>query len=44
LNNAQRWVKERIASLRENLPFPLLGIDSDNGGEFINHQLLAWCL
>jgi transposase InsO family protein len=21
----------------------MLGIDSDNGGEFINTQLLAWC-
>ena len=25
------------------MPFPLLGIDSDNGAEFINHHLLAWC-
>jgi hypothetical protein len=22
----------------------MLGIDSDNGGEFINHQLLDWCI
>ena len=27
----------------QNLPFPLLGIDSDNGSEFINHHLLAYC-
>ena len=44
LNNAHRWVKERIAITRTNLPFPMLGIDSDNGGEFINHQLLDWCI
>jgi len=25
------------------MPFPLLGVDSDNGSEFINHHLLAWC-
>ena len=25
------------------LPFPLLGLDSDNGGEFINADLLTWC-
>ena len=25
------------------LPFPLLGIDSDNGSEFINDHLLSWC-
>jgi hypothetical protein len=43
LNNAHRWVKEHIAYTRETLPFPMLGIDSDNGGEFINHQLLDWC-
>ena len=39
LNNAQRWVKEEAARTRKELPFPMLGIDSDNGGEFINHQL-----
>jgi hypothetical protein len=44
LNNAHRWVKEHIAKTKENLPFPMLGIDSDNGGEFINHQLLDWCV
>ncbi|MEE8057362.1 MAG: DDE-type integrase/transposase/recombinase [Pseudomonadales bacterium] len=25
------------------LPFPLLGIDTDNGSEFINHDLLDYC-
>jgi hypothetical protein len=24
-------------------PFPLLGIDSDNGSEFINAHFLEWC-
>jgi len=44
LNNAHRWVKEEIIKTKENLPFPILGIDSDNGGEFINHQLFDWCI
>jgi len=44
LNNAHRWVKEQIVLTQANLPFPMLGIDSDNGGEFINHQLLDWCI
>jgi hypothetical protein len=44
LNSAHRWVKEQIAHTRDSLPFPMLGIDSDNGGEFINHQLLDWCV
>jgi len=44
LNNAHRWVKEQIVHTRETLPYPMLGIDSDNGGEFINHQVLDWCI
>jgi hypothetical protein len=30
--------------MRQDLPFALLGIDSDNGGEFINDLLLRYCL
>ena len=26
-----------------NLPFPILGPDSDNGTEFINHVLVDYC-
>ena len=26
------------------MPFPVLGIDSDNGSDFINHHLLRWCV
>src|SRR5215510_8163447 len=44
LNNAHRWVKEQIAHVHEILPFPMRGLDSDNGGEFINHQLFDWCI
>ena len=44
LNSAHRWVKENIEHAYATLPFPLRGIDSDNGGEFINHQLLDWCV
>jgi hypothetical protein len=43
LNNAHSWVKMNVIRTREALPFPMLGIDSDNGGQFINHQLLQWC-
>ncbi|GHU78891.1 integrase [Spirochaetia bacterium] len=42
-NRAHRWVKESIAGMAAALPFPLRGVDSDNGGEFINEQLLLWC-
>lgn len=42
-NRAHRWVKEQVEHIVSTLPFPLKGIDSDNGGEFINHTLLNYC-
>jgi len=42
-NKARKWVIAALADIAKVLPFPLLGIDSDNGSEFINHHLLAWC-
>ncbi len=32
------------SELRQDLPFALLGLDSDNGGEFINDTLYRYCL
>lgn len=43
INKAQKHVFEALKKIRELLPFPLLGIDSDNGSEFINAELLRWC-
>lgn len=42
-NRAHRWVKERVVEIRSDLPFSWLGLDSDNGGEFINRTLLNYC-
>jgi hypothetical protein len=42
-NKAQAWVFAALKKLRKNLPFPLLGIDSDNGSEFINKYLMDYC-
>ncbi|MGH9342059.1 MAG: integrase catalytic domain-containing protein, partial [Acidobacteriota bacterium] len=42
-NKAQVWVFEALEQIRSRLPFPLLGLDSDNGGEFINHHLYRYC-
>lgn len=42
-NKAQVWTFDAIEDIREVLPFPLLGIDSDNGGEFINAHLYRYC-
>ena len=32
-----------IDEIAQVMPFPILGVDSDNGSEFINHHLLTWC-
>jgi hypothetical protein len=42
-NRGQIAVKEAIEQLQQRLPFPLLGLDSDNGSEFINAHLLRYC-
>lgn len=42
LNKAQVWVFEALQEIRGRLPFTLQGIDSDNGSEFINHELLRY--
>jgi len=39
----QQRVGSAIHRIRHRLPFPLLGLDSDNGGEFINHHLYDYC-
>jgi hypothetical protein len=33
-----------IRAARERLPLPLLGLDTDNGSEFLNYQLFEYCL
>ena len=42
-NKAQIWVFGGIEDMRVRLPFDLLGIDSDNGSEFINDHLFRFC-
>lgn len=39
----QAAVCEALEQIRDRLPFPLLGIDSDNGSEFLNAHLVRWC-
>lgn len=31
-----------LQDMEASLPFELLGLDSDNGGEFLNHHVLRW--
>lgn len=39
----QEKVRGAIHQVRKSLPFALLGLDSDNGSEFINHELHGYC-
>jgi len=43
-HRSQEVVSKAIQHMRQRLPFPLLGIDSDNGSEFINDLLYRYCL
>jgi hypothetical protein len=42
-NKARCHVFAAIKAARARLPFPLLGLDSDNGAEFINTHLTQYC-
>jgi hypothetical protein len=39
----QERVGGAVHRIRQRLPFPLLGLDSDNGSEFINQHLFSYC-
>lgn len=43
LGKGEAVVFAALQDMRQTLPFALLGLDSDNGGEFINHHLLRRC-
>ena len=44
MGKAQERILGGIKAIRERMPFDMLGIDSDNGSEFINRQLYEYCL
>jgi integrase-like protein len=43
LGKGQVAVQQALEEIRSRLPFDLLGLDSDNGSEFINWHLRHWC-
>jgi len=43
LNRTQEAVVAALKRMQHLLPFPMLGIDTDNGAEFINVELMAYC-
>jgi len=44
MGKGQAGIKQALDNIAKRLPFPLKGIDSDNGSEFINWQLYNHCL
>ena len=40
---SRQEIVQALTTLEAQLPFALRGVDSDNGSEFINDHLLAWC-
>ena len=42
-NKSQETVSRAVHTIRRRLPFALLGLDTDNGSEFINHTLFRYC-
>ena len=42
-NKSQHHVFIGITEIKKQFPFPVLGIDSDNGSEFINNHLQKYC-
>jgi hypothetical protein len=43
LGKSEIAVQEALDEIQRGLPFRLLGVDSDNGWEFINWHLKGWC-
>lgn len=44
MGKGQERIQKALDNISKRLPFPLKGIDPDNGGEFINWQLYNYCL
>jgi len=42
-NRAQKWTSEALDIIRDRLPFPIKGLDSDNDSTFINYHMLCYC-
>ena len=42
-NRAEKWVFAGLQKAKGRFPFDIIGIDSDNGSEFINNHLVRYC-
>ena len=44
LNRGREAVVAALQCARRRFPFPILGLDTDNGGEFLNEEVAAYCV
>jgi hypothetical protein len=42
-SKSAKCVVAALNDVANTMPFPIIGVDSDNGYEFINGHLLSWC-
>lgn len=42
-DRAAKHILAALNHIAAAMPFPIVGVDSDNGSEFINDDLLRWC-
>jgi hypothetical protein len=42
-DRSAKCVLAALNDIARKMPFPIQGVDSDNGSEFINEDLLRWC-
>jgi hypothetical protein len=43
MGKGETGILKALCEIRQALPFELLGLDSDNGSEFLNHHLWRYC-
>lgn len=43
LGKSERFITPHLDDMRIGFPFPLRGLDTDNGSEFINHHVFQYC-
>ena len=44
MGKGEKGILEALKNIRKSLPFNLLGLDGDNGGEIVNYHMLKYCL
>ena len=43
MGRSRRYTIQAVKRIRKRLPFPLLGVDFDTGGEFVNWHFIWYC-